>query len=203
MFGSFRDQVSGVLQAMLLVLGLSLGSSLLLIAFVFSIAVNERRRQIGVLRALGATRGAVIVSLLTEAAILAVAGAVVGVILASVCIYLFRDLLATRLGFFTFPSGGLVAGVVVAGLLLAVVCVAIAAAVPASASAGRSRPYPCASEGDSGVRGAASSRWMASTRSTNCAAARPSRRCKTSIWRSARASSWLSSDARGREERPC
>jgi putative ABC transport system permease protein len=131
MFGSFRNQVSGVLQAMLLVLGLALGLSLLLIGFVFSIAVNERRRQIGVLRALGATRSAVVVSLLTEATILAVAGAVVGVILASVGIYLFRDLLTSRLGFFSFPSPGLVAGVVVAGLVLAVACVAVAAAVPA------------------------------------------------------------------------
>ena len=131
MFGSFRNQVSGVLQAMLLVLGLALGLSLLLIGFVFSIAVNERRRQIGVLRALGATRGAVIVSLLTEATILATAGAVVGVILAAVGIYLFRDLLGTSLGFFVFPSPGLVVGVVFAGLVLAIVCVAIAAAVPA------------------------------------------------------------------------
>jgi putative ABC transport system permease protein len=131
MFSTFRDQVSGVGQAMLLVLGLALGLSLLLIGFVFSIAVNERRRQIGVLRALGATRGAVIVSLLTEATILATAGAVVGVILASVGIYLFRDLLTSRLGFFSFPSPGMVAGVVIGGLVLAIVCVAIAAFVPA------------------------------------------------------------------------
>jgi putative ABC transport system permease protein len=131
MFGTFRSQVSGVLRAMLLVLGLALGLSLLLIGFVFSIAVNERRRQIGVLRALGATRGAVIVSLLTEATILAAAGALVGVILAAVGIYLFRNLLTSSLGFFAFPSPGLVAGMVVAGLVLAIVCVAIAAAVPA------------------------------------------------------------------------
>jgi len=131
MFGSFRNQVSGVLRAMLLVLGLALGLSLLLIGFVFSIAVNERRRQIGVLRALGATRGAVIVSLLTEATILATAGAVVGVVLAAVGIYLFRDLLTTSLGFFVFPSPGLVVGLVFAGLALAIVCVAIAAAIPA------------------------------------------------------------------------
>ncbi len=51
---------------------------MVLIGLVFSMAVNERRREIGVLRALGATRGFVFRSLLAEAGILALSGGIAG-----------------------------------------------------------------------------------------------------------------------------
>lgn len=131
MFGSFRNQISGVLRGMIIVLALALALSLLLMALLFSMAVAERRRQIGVLRAIGATRAAVVAWILTEALGLALAGGIVGVALSSACIYLFRNLLARSLGFFIFPSAGVLAAFIVGGLVVAVVCVALAAMIPA------------------------------------------------------------------------
>ena len=131
MFGTFRSQISGVLRGMIIVLALALALSLLLIALLFSMAVAERRRQIGVLRAIGATRTAVVAWILTEAVGLALAGGVVGVVLSAVCIFLFRNLLARSLGFFIFPSAGVLAAFIVVGLVIAVACVALAAMIPA------------------------------------------------------------------------
>ena len=66
------------LQAMSL-LGLLVG--VFLIYSAISFAVLQRRRTIGVLRALGATRGGVLAVILAEAAVLGVVGAAVGVLL--------------------------------------------------------------------------------------------------------------------------
>ena len=132
MFGAYRAQISGVLRGMVVVLALVGVLALALMALIFSMAVHERRRQIGVLRALGATRGAVLLSLLMEAGILALAGGVVGVVLASVGVYLFRTVLVTTLGFpFLFPPFGSLVALVAAGMALALVWVALAALVPA------------------------------------------------------------------------
>lgn len=132
MFGAYRTQISGVLRVTLIILGLTLILAVALLAFVFSIAAHERRRQIGVLRALGATRGAVLVSLLSEAGILALAGGIVGVALAAVGVYLFRTLLVKSLGFpFLYPSTGTLVGLIAGGLAVALAVVALAALFPA------------------------------------------------------------------------
>ena len=65
LFGSFKTQVQGQRTGMLAILGVVLILSVAIIGLIFSMAVNERRREIGVLRALGATRGAVLRSLLS------------------------------------------------------------------------------------------------------------------------------------------
>jgi len=69
------------LQAMSL---LALMVSTLLIYGAISFAVVQRRRIIGILRALGATRGDVFTIVLTEAAVLGVVGAGLGLLLGSV-----------------------------------------------------------------------------------------------------------------------
>jgi putative ABC transport system permease protein len=132
MFSSYRAQITGLLRGLLIILALTIVLSGALLAMVFSMAAHERSRQIGVLRALGATRGAVLWSFLTEAGILALAGGVVGVIIAAVGVYLFRTLLVESLGFpFLFPSSGTLAALVVGGLALALVVVGLAALFPA------------------------------------------------------------------------
>lgn len=132
MFGSYGSQISGVLRTMLLVVVLTVVLSLALMGLVFWMAVHERRQQIGVLRALGATQSFVLLSYMTEAVVLALAGGLVGTVLASVGLYLFRNLLVSSLGFpFLFPSFGGLLALIVVGLLIALVVVAVAAFVPA------------------------------------------------------------------------
>jgi putative ABC transport system permease protein len=131
MFGTFRAQISAVRTGMVAVLALSVIFALLLTGFLFSLSVHERRRQIGVMQALGASRRTVLLWLLVEVEALALAGGVVGVVLATACIYSFRRLLSQSLGFFVFPSGVFAASLVVLGLVAVMACVAVAAVLPA------------------------------------------------------------------------
>jgi putative ABC transport system permease protein len=132
MFAAYRSQIGGLLRIMLLVLGLLLVLSLVVTAALFSMAAHERRRELGVLRALGATRGAVLVSLLSEALVLALAGGLAGALVAAVGVGLFHTLLISALGLpFLFPSPGRLATEIALGLALALAVVGLAAALPA------------------------------------------------------------------------
>ena len=131
MFGAYRAQIHGLLRGLAIILGLIVALAVAVTALVFSMAAHERRRQIGVLRALGASQSAVLVSFLSEALILALAGGAVGVVLGALCVYLFRALLVSALGFpFLFPSAGTLAALLAAGVAAAVVVVSAAALVP-------------------------------------------------------------------------
>jgi putative ABC transport system permease protein len=132
LFDAFRRQISALLGGMAVVLSITGGLSLALLALVFSLVANERRREIGVLRALGATRAYVLAALLSEAAVLALAGGAVGIALASLVVYLFRNALMATLGVpFLFPSIVSLAGLAAGGIVLSLICVMLAAFVPA------------------------------------------------------------------------
>jgi putative ABC transport system permease protein len=116
---------------MLVILAVILALSLAVIVLVFSMVVNERRREIGVLRALGATQGAVLRSLLTSAVVLALVGAVAGIVLSGLVLFFFRNALTDAFGFpFLFPSAASFALLVVIGLAVALGGVLLAAFIP-------------------------------------------------------------------------
>lgn len=130
LFQTFRRQMTGVLRAIVVLLGITWALSVGLIGLVFSLAANERRREIGVLRALGAPRAFVFRSLMAEAAILSLGGAAVGLILSALAVFLFRNLLVASLGIpFLLPSPGALAAIG-GGLVVAVVTVILGALVP-------------------------------------------------------------------------
>jgi len=132
MFQSYRQQMTGLLKTILVIMGITLGLSVVLIGLVFSMAANERRKELGVIRALGATRQFVFQSLLMEASLLAFLGGATGIGLAVLSVYLFRKLLIVSLGFpFLLPSPAVLLLQIGVGLLLALVSVNLAALFPA------------------------------------------------------------------------
>jgi putative ABC transport system permease protein len=132
LFGSFRTQMEDQRTGVTAVLGVVLALSVFIIGVVFSVVVNERRREIGVLRALGATRGAVLRSLLTGAAVLALGGGVAGIIFSGLVLFVFRHKLVGLFGFpFLFPSLPRLLALVVIGLAVALATVMLAAFIPA------------------------------------------------------------------------
>ncbi|MGE5140673.1 MAG: FtsX-like permease family protein, partial [Rudaea sp.] len=56
LFRAYRAQMTGLLRSVLAILTITWVLSVMLVGLVFSMAANERRREIGVLRSLGATR---------------------------------------------------------------------------------------------------------------------------------------------------
>ncbi|MHB9002939.1 MAG: ABC transporter permease [Coriobacteriia bacterium] len=132
MFGTFRDQISTMRGGLLLALGLTVVLSLMLIAVVFAMATHERRREIGVWRALGATRAHVVRALVMQAAILAAAGGLAGVALAAYGIFLFHDYIVGRIGVpFLFPAFSALAPLLLLGLFVAVMTAILASLAPA------------------------------------------------------------------------
>ena len=88
-------------QADVLTLFLAMAASISLvvggigISNIMLVTVTERTREIGVRRALGATRGTMLLQFLTEAVLLAVLGGAVGVAVAGAALWVLRNLTAT------------------------------------------------------------------------------------------------------------
>ena len=132
LFQAYRKQMTNLLGSILAILAVTWAMSMLLIGLVFSMAANERRRELGVLRALGATRGVVFQSLVTEAGLLALGGGAVGIAVTILAVYLFRQAIIVSMGIpFLFPAPGLLLAQVAGGLVLTLLSVTLAALVPA------------------------------------------------------------------------
>jgi putative ABC transport system permease protein len=132
MFQTYRQQMRSLLASILVVIAITLTLSVLLIGLVFTMAANERRRELGVLRAMGATRFFVFRSLLTEAGLLALVGGLAGITIALLAVYLFHNVIFYRLGIpFVLPSPGALALELLGGLALALGSVTLAALLPA------------------------------------------------------------------------
>jgi len=132
LFALFRSQMRAQRTGMLAILGVILALSLAVVALVFSMVTNQRRREIGVLRALGSSRARVLCSVLSSAALLALIGGVTGVALAGVAVFLFRQILSDVFGFpFSFPSTFSLLVLIVVGLSIALAAVLVAAFIPA------------------------------------------------------------------------
>jgi putative ABC transport system permease protein len=132
LFQGQREQLLSLLNSVVALLAITWVLTMALIAVVFSLAVNERRRYIGVMRALGARRTTVLQSLLLEAVLLALAGGVVGIAVASLAVYLFRSLIMGLMNTpFLFPAPLSLAGLGLGALVLALLGVTLAALIPA------------------------------------------------------------------------
>lgn len=92
-----------------------------LIYNAFSMTILERTRELGLLRALGMTRGQVLTLVLTEAGVLAIFGSLLGVgfglVLARGLIALLGAVVSTEITALSVPAGGLAQSLVVGGLV--------------------------------------------------------------------------------------
>jgi putative ABC transport system permease protein len=131
LFHSQRVQILGLLQSLLVLLGVAWLLSVALIGMVFSIAVNERRQQIGVLRAVGFRRRFILQSLLAEGLILALGGGGAGIAFFILAVYLFRQLIMQLMGVpFLIPSLFSLFVLAAGALVLALASVTLGALIP-------------------------------------------------------------------------
>jgi putative ABC transport system permease protein len=132
LFQSYRKQMTGLLQSTLSMLGITWVMSVMLIGLVFSMAANERRKELGVIRALGATRRYVFQALIAEAGLLALIGGAIGLGLAVLVTYLFQRLIVVTLDLpFLLPSLSTLLLYIGVGLVLTMISVSLAALFPA------------------------------------------------------------------------
>ncbi|GAB4287525.1 MAG: FtsX-like permease family protein [Coriobacteriia bacterium] len=95
LFRSMRTQAALVERALLAVFAVVGVLCLVLVVVAAMMAARERRRETGVLRALGATRSRVLGAFALEAAVLAVMGSMVGALAGAGIVYLYRDYIAS------------------------------------------------------------------------------------------------------------
>ena len=136
-----RKQLAGLIHAVLIISGTLWIIVLLIMAFAFSMIVNERRRELGLLRAMGATRVHIGALILTEAATLSALGGAAGIALGSLLLSFVTGPLIRILKLpYLFPSAADLAVLVGAAVLISVCTGLIAALLPAM-STFRQEPY--------------------------------------------------------------
>ncbi len=120
-------QRAGLLTTLFITSGIVWALAVVLTGLIFSLMVTERRREIGMLRAVGASRNFIFRLFLTESSSLAMGGAVIGVILGTIIVYAIRSWLVSILGIeFLMPSLlGLLA------LMVIIVAAALIVSLPA------------------------------------------------------------------------
>jgi putative ABC transport system permease protein len=91
---SFRQIAAKMSRTLTLLLGIitlvSLGAGALVLANILTVAVNERRAEIGVRRAVGASRGQITQQFLLEGVVVSVLGGLIGIVLGIAVILVLR-----------------------------------------------------------------------------------------------------------------
>ncbi len=122
--------------------------SVLLIGALFSMIVNERRRELGLLQAVGATRKFIFRLVMLEAMELTAIGGIVGLALGSLVILLLKGPIASSMGIaYLWPGAWFIVLFAVGYLVMAVVTGIIAALYPAIV-ASRLEPYQAIRTGE-------------------------------------------------------
>src|SRR5512143_98490 len=136
-----RKQLAGLIKAILLISIILWFIVLLIMAFAFYMIVNERRREIGLLRAMGANKGHIAAIILNEATLLSAAGGAAGIILGYGLLASFKNLILHYLRLpYLFPDTGELITLTAGALLFSIVTGLFAALLP-SLSVLRVEPY--------------------------------------------------------------
>lgn len=122
--------------------------SLLMIGALFSMIVNERRRELGLLQAMGATRRFIFRLVMLEAVELTVIGGVIGLILGGAGILIMTGPVANSLGIaYSWPGAMFIGSFVLGFIAMSVITGVIAALYPAIV-ASRLEPYQAIRTGE-------------------------------------------------------
>ncbi len=136
-----RKQLAGLIKAIFIISFVLWFIVLLIMAFAFYMIVNERRREIGLLRAMGANKMHIAVILLNEAVMLATAGGAVGIVLGYALLFGFKNLILHYLRLpYLFPTFPELVMLTAAALGFSIVTGLFAALLP-SVAVLRTEPY--------------------------------------------------------------
>jgi len=118
--------ITGLITAVMIMLGVF---ALLVLAMLFSLIANSRKKEFAVLRIVGATRSKLAAVVLTEAVIISAVGAVVGCLLAAIVVFPFGRVIGVQM---EMPL--LLPGILTSALIL-VLAMAISTAIGPLSSA--------------------------------------------------------------------
>ncbi len=126
-----RKQLSGLIHAILIISVVLWIIVLLIMAFAFYMIVNERRREIGLLRAMGANKGHIAEIILYEATLLSASGGAAGIAFGFGILLTFKNLLLHYLKLpYLFPTSMELIALTAGALFFSILTGLLAALLP-------------------------------------------------------------------------
>ncbi|MBI5870184.1 MAG: ABC transporter permease [Actinobacteria bacterium] len=145
---SVTDRISGFKRGFIAVDAIVWIMSLLTIAAIFSMIVNERQREIGLLRAMGSSKQFVFRLMLTEAVFLTAAGGIAGIFVGGAALFIFKAVITSSLGIpYLWPPILTFVKLMIITMFLAIISGAVASLYPALSSS-RLEPYAAIRQGE-------------------------------------------------------
>ncbi len=143
-----RKQMKGLLHGIITISVVVWLIALLLIGFAFYMIVNERQREIGLLRAMGAKKFHIFRLIIFEASLISVFGGIIGIILSGVFLSTVKDLIKHDLKLpYLVPSTSVLITLVIMAIVFAELTGLIASVLPAI-SASKMEPYEAIRKGE-------------------------------------------------------
>ena len=143
-----RRQLGGLLKGILAISAVLWVLALLMMGFAFYMIVNERQRELGLLRAMGAKKRHIFRLIVSEAVIVSLGGGVLGIVAGSALLWSFRDTIVQGLKLpYLLPSVGVLAELTAGALGFSIFTGLLSSVLPA-ASAGAMEPYEAIREGE-------------------------------------------------------
>lgn len=143
-----RKQLGGLLKGILAVSAVVWVLALLMIGFAFSMIVNERQRELGLLRSMGAKKGHVFRLIIAEAVIISVSGGIVGLIAGSTLLFTFKGLILHSLKLpYLMPSATVLIELVAGAIFFSLLTGLLSSLMPAI-SASKMEPYEAIRKGE-------------------------------------------------------
>ncbi|MFZ0115577.1 MAG: ABC transporter permease [Xanthobacteraceae bacterium] len=144
MLTSIRQGLAALLNGVLGIMVIMFVSTALMVSVLFSAIITERRRELGLLKAIGARRGQIIGMLLTEAALATALGGVMGCVLGGLLMRIYEHSLVYYLDRMGIPFVWLnttTTGLIALACILLASLIGIAGALYPAWRASRQEPY--------------------------------------------------------------
>jgi len=143
-----RSQLGGLLKGILAISGVLWVLALLMIGFAFYMIVNERQRELGLLRSMGAKKKHIFRLIITEALILSAVGGVLGLAVGSGLLLAFKDIIVQSLKLpYLLPSPVVLVELVVGAVVFSLLTGLLASYLPARAASAM-EPYEAIRKGE-------------------------------------------------------
>lgn len=143
-----KRQLGGLIKGIVAISAIVWVLGLLMMGFAFSMIVNERQRELGLLRAMGAKKGQIFRLILFEAVFISLAGGVAGLSVALSLLVVFKGVIVQSLKLpYLLPRPLVLAELLGGALIFCVITGLISSLFPA-ASASRMEPYEAIRKGE-------------------------------------------------------
>lgn len=143
-----RKQLGGLIKGILLISAVLWVLALLMMAFAFYMIVNERQRELGLLRSMGAKKKHIFGLIIAEAVLISTVGGIVGLVTGSALLFTFKDLLLHSLKLpYLLPSPLVLVELVAGAVIFSLVTGLLSSLAPA-VLASNMEPYDAIRKGE-------------------------------------------------------